>query len=100
IYNATIDEVRNRLGSAFLHDWIEDREWGFLERVIAEYEALRTNLLIDDGREVATLGDIYQGALGRAETLDRTVKLKKLSVVTAAHRFPESGGLTDCEQEQ
>lgn len=31
IYNATIDKVRNRLGSAFLHDWVGDREWGFFE---------------------------------------------------------------------
>ncbi|KAH7028519.1 hypothetical protein BKA57DRAFT_431333 [Linnemannia elongata] len=100
IYNTTIDEVRNRLGSAFLHDWEKDHEWGFFERIIAEYEALRTNLLIGDGHVAATLGDIYKGALGRAETLGRTVKLKKLSVVTAAHRFPESGGLTVGEQEQ
>ncbi|KAG0282390.1 hypothetical protein BGZ96_000534, partial [Linnemannia gamsii] len=87
-----IEEVRNRLGSAFLHDWVEDREWGFFKRMIAEYEALRTNLLIGNDREAATLGEIYQGAIGRAETLGRIVKLKKLSVVTAAHRFPESGG--------
>ncbi|KAF8928707.1 hypothetical protein BGZ58_009433, partial [Dissophora ornata] len=100
IYNATIGEVRNRLGSAFLHDWVQDHEWGFFERIISEYEALRTNLLIGGGREAATLGDIYQGALGRAETLSRIVKLKKLSVVTAAHRFSESGGLTVGEQEQ
>ncbi|OAQ29335.1 hypothetical protein K457DRAFT_155768 [Linnemannia elongata AG-77] len=100
LYNTAIDEVRNRLGSAFLHDWVEDREWGFFERMIAEYEALRTNLLIGDGREAATLGEIYQGAIGRAETLGRIVKLKKLSVVTAAHRFPESGGLTVGEREQ
>ncbi|KAF9180591.1 hypothetical protein BGZ51_006095 [Haplosporangium sp. Z 767] len=101
IYNATIDEVQNRLGSAFLHDWVEDREWGgFFERFIAEYEVLRTNLLISDGRNAATIGDIYQGALGRAETLGRTVKPKSLSVVTAAHRFPESGGLTVGEQQQ
>ncbi|KAF9954138.1 hypothetical protein BGZ70_010649 [Mortierella alpina] len=100
VYNTAVDAVWNRLGSAFLHDWVEDREWGFFERIIAEYEALRTNLLIDDGREEATLGDIYQGALGRAATLGHTVKLKKLSVVTAAHRFLESGGLTVGEQEQ
>ncbi|KAG0272994.1 hypothetical protein BGZ96_005073, partial [Linnemannia gamsii] len=100
LYNTVIDEVRNRLGSAFLHDWVEDREWGFFERMIAEYEALRTNLLIGDGREAVTLGDIYQGAIGRAKTLGRIVKLKKLSVVTAAHRFPESGRLMVGEQEQ
>ncbi|KAK5809565.1 hypothetical protein F5H01DRAFT_349601 [Linnemannia elongata] len=100
IYNTTIDEVRNRLGSAFLHDWEKDHEWGFFERIIAEYETLRTNLLIGDGHVAATLGDIYKGVLGRAETLGRTVKLKKLSVITAAHRFPESGGLTVGEQEQ
>ncbi|KFH63568.1 hypothetical protein MVEG_10262 [Podila verticillata NRRL 6337] len=100
IYNATVNEVQNRLGSAFLHDWMEDREWGFFERFIAEYEVLRTNLLIGDGRKVATLEDIYQGAFGRAETLGHTVKLKNLSVVRAAHRFPESGGLTVGKQEQ
>ncbi|KAF9304489.1 hypothetical protein BG003_001685, partial [Podila horticola] len=100
IYNETIDEVRNSLGSAFLHDWMENREWGFFEGFIAENEALRTNLLIGDGRQVATLGDIYQGALGRAETLGRTVKLKKLSVVKAARRFPESEGLTVGGREQ
>ncbi|KAG0012961.1 hypothetical protein BGZ81_001292 [Podila clonocystis] len=86
IYNATIGEVRNRLGSAFLHDWVGDREWGFFERFIAEYEVLHTNLLIGEGHKAATLGDIYQGVLGRAETLGRTVKLKNLSVVTAVHR--------------
>ncbi|KAF9311128.1 hypothetical protein BG006_004625, partial [Podila minutissima] len=101
LYNTTIDEVRNRLGSAFLHDWVEDHEWGFFfERMIAEYEALRTNLLTSDGREAASLGDIYQGAVGRAETLGRIVKLKRLSVVASAHRFPEWGVLTVREQEQ
>jgi hypothetical protein len=95
LYNTVIDEVRNRLGSAFLHD----RGWGFFERMIAEYEALHTNLLIGDGREAATLGEIYQGAIGPAETLGHIVKLKKLSVVTAAHRFPESGRLTVGEQQ-
>ncbi|KAF9898834.1 hypothetical protein EC991_010262, partial [Linnemannia zychae] len=100
VYNTAVDAVWNRLGSAFLHDWVGDHEWAFFERIIAEYEALRTNLLIDDGHEEATLGDIYQGAFGRAETLGHTVKLKKLSVVTAAHRFPASGGLTVGEQEQ
>ncbi|KAF9898702.1 hypothetical protein EC991_010648, partial [Linnemannia zychae] len=38
IYNGAIGEVRNRLGSAFLNDWMGDREWGFFERFIAEYE--------------------------------------------------------------
>ncbi|KAF9377280.1 hypothetical protein BGX21_003222 [Mortierella sp. AD011] len=93
LYNTAIEEIRNRLGSAFLHDWVQDREWGFFEHMIAEYEALRTNLLIDGGRNTATLGDIYQGAIGNAKTLGRTVILKKLSVVDAAHRFPESGPL-------
>ncbi|KAF9079916.1 hypothetical protein BGX23_002984, partial [Mortierella sp. AD031] len=99
-YNTVIEVVRNRLGSAFLHDWVEDREWGFFEHMIAEYEALRTNLLIGGGREAATLGEIYQGAIGRAETLGRIVKLRKLLVVKAARRFPESGGLTVGEQER
>ncbi|KAG0009865.1 hypothetical protein BGZ81_003098, partial [Podila clonocystis] len=62
--------------------------------MIAEYEALRTNLLTSDGREAASLGDIYQGAVGRAETLGRIVKLKRLSVVAPPHRFPELGVLT------
>lgn len=100
IYNTVIGAVRNRLGSAFVHDWVEDHEWRFFERIIAEYDALRTNLLIGSGRETATLRDIYHGAFGRPETLDRTFKLKKLSVVTAAHRFPESGRLTVGEQKQ
>ncbi|KAI8348356.1 hypothetical protein B0O80DRAFT_514604 [Mortierella sp. GBAus27b] len=33
---------------------------------------------------------IYPGALGREDTLNRTVKLKELSVVTAVHRFPNT----------
>ncbi|KAF9536366.1 hypothetical protein EC957_011236, partial [Mortierella hygrophila] len=99
VYNTAIDAVLNSLGSAFLHTWVEDREWVFFERIIAEYEAFRTNLLVDGGRETATLGEIYQGALGRKETLNRTVQLKKLSVVKAAHRFPEWGGLAVGEQD-
>ncbi|KAF9318936.1 hypothetical protein BG006_003073 [Podila minutissima] len=100
LYNSTLDEVRNHLRSAFLHDWMEDRERAIIERFIAEYEVLRTNILIGVGRETATLGEIYQGALGQPETLNRTVKLKNLSVITAAHRFPESGKLTVREQQQ
>lgn len=100
IYNKAIGEVRNCLGSAFLWDWVEDREWEFFEHIIAEYEALRTNLLIGDDRETATLGDIYQEALGRPTTLNHTVKLKKLSAVKATRRFPESGGLKVDEQER
>ncbi|KAG0276644.1 hypothetical protein BGZ95_007257 [Linnemannia exigua] len=99
IYNVVVGEVRNRLASAFLHDWVKDREWKFFEWMVAEYEVLRTNLLIDAGRESATLRDIYQGAIGRSETLDRIVKLKKLSVVEADHRFPTSGRLTVKGQE-
>ncbi|KAF9151751.1 hypothetical protein DFQ26_001138, partial [Actinomortierella ambigua] len=98
-YN-TVDEVRNTLGSAFLHDWGEGHEWRFFERLIAEYEALRTNFLIDDGQEEATLGNIYKGAFGRAETLNITVKLKELSVVEAEHRFPQMGGLSADGQER
>ncbi|KAG9067650.1 hypothetical protein KI688_011237 [Linnemannia hyalina] len=44
-YNIAIGEVRNRLGSALLYNWVADREWRFFEGMIAEYEALRTNLL-------------------------------------------------------
>jgi hypothetical protein len=100
LYNTVIELVRSRLGLAFLHDGVEDREWGFLGRMIAEYEGPLTNLLIGDGREAATLGEIYQGAIGRAETLGHIVKLKKLLVVKAADRFPESGGLTVGDQER
>ncbi|KAF9900519.1 hypothetical protein EC991_007210 [Linnemannia zychae] len=100
LYNGAIGEVQNRLGSTFLHDWMKDREWGFFERFIAEYEVLRTDLLLGDGRKAATLYDIYRGAIGGVETLGRTAKLKDLSVVTAAHRFPESGRLTVGEREQ
>ncbi|KAG9067118.1 hypothetical protein KI688_011899 [Linnemannia hyalina] len=49
LYNVTIDEVWNCLGSAFLYDWVEDREWRFFQGMVAEYEALRTNLLINNG---------------------------------------------------
>ncbi|KAF9971211.1 hypothetical protein BGZ73_005894 [Actinomortierella ambigua] len=63
-------------------------------------EALRTNLLIDGGRKEVTLRDIYKGALGRAETLDITVKLKRLSVVKATHQFPKMGGLYIAGKEQ
>ncbi|KAF9113341.1 hypothetical protein BGX30_006971, partial [Mortierella sp. GBA39] len=47
---------RIRLGSAFLYDWVEDREWRFFQGMVAEYEALRANPLIGDGHEAATLG--------------------------------------------
>ncbi|KAF9965278.1 hypothetical protein BGZ73_001511, partial [Actinomortierella ambigua] len=85
IYNTAIDTVRNHLGSAFLHNWTEGREWKFFEHIIAEYEALRTNLLVEDGRDTLTLGELYRGALGNARTLSRSVKLKRLSVATATH---------------
>ncbi|KAG0247257.1 hypothetical protein DFQ27_002320, partial [Actinomortierella ambigua] len=100
IYNTVIGEVRNTLGSAFLHDWGEGREWRFFERIIAEYEALRTNFLINGDQKEATLRNIYKGAFGRAETLDITVKLKGLSVVKAEHRFPQMGGLSADGQER
>ncbi|KAF9537361.1 hypothetical protein EC957_008401 [Mortierella hygrophila] len=100
LYNIASIEVRNRLGSAFFYEWMEDWKWRSFEHILAEYEALRTNLLIADGREAATLGEIYQGAVGRAETLGLIVKLKKLSVITAAHRLPESGRLMVGKQEQ
>jgi hypothetical protein len=94
IYDTAIGEIRNALGSAFVHDWGQDHEWRFFERIIAEYEVLRTNVLIDNGCTEATLGNIYKGALGRAETLNVAVKLKMLSLVKAAHQFPKMGGLT------
>ncbi|KAF9960208.1 hypothetical protein BGZ65_012634 [Modicella reniformis] len=83
-----------------LHDWGKDREWRFFERIIAEYEVLRTNFLIDSGCKEATLGNIYKGALGRAETLKVTVHLKELSLVKATHQFPKMGGLTVDGQER
>lgn len=85
-----------------MQDWTEDQGWDFYESIIAEYEALRTDLLIAGGRTTISLGDLYQGALGRQETLDLTVTLETLSVVTSVHRFPEKGGqmVSDQEQEQ
>ncbi|KAF9090364.1 hypothetical protein BGX27_002282, partial [Mortierella sp. AM989] len=100
LYNTAIDEVRSRLASAFLHDWSGDHEWGFFERMITEYETLRSNLLISDGCRTATLGDIYKGAIGLPETLGLSVKLTKLSAKSSVHRFPESGPLSIYEQEQ
>jgi hypothetical protein len=93
LYNTITRDVRDRLGFAFLRDWEQVHEWEFFEHIIAEYEVLRTGLLIDSGSEEMALGEIYQGALGQTETLGRTVKLRKLKVVKADHRFPEMGEL-------
>jgi len=90
IYNTVIGEVRSNLGSAFVHDWGKDREWGFFESIIAEYEVIRTNFLIGNGSQEATLKNIYKGALGRADTLNITVQLKELSLVKATNQFPKS----------
>ncbi|KAK3811752.1 MAG: hypothetical protein J3Q66DRAFT_390297 [Benniella sp.] len=54
------------------------------------YEVLCTNLLIAGGHQEATLGDIYKGALGQADTLGINVKLKELSFVNEKHQFPMS----------
>ncbi|KAI1290658.1 hypothetical protein EDD11_009120 [Mortierella claussenii] len=94
LYNKGVNHVQSRLRKIFLRDWVEDRGWDFYESIIAEYEALRTELLIAGGRTTITLGDLYKGALGRQETLELTVTLEKLSVITSVHRFPESGTLT------
>lgn len=74
IYNKTIDKVWNRVRSAFLHDWVEDREWAFLEHLIAEYEVVRTNLLIGAGRKTATLGEI-------TKNMDTIEKIREDSLV-------------------
>jgi len=98
-YNKVVEQVRNQLNKIFVEDWEASRGWDFFESVVAEYEALRTNLLLYD-RKAATLGDIYRGAMGRPETLGRIVKLKELSFVTLKHIFPESGRpTTDDAQE-
>ena len=54
--------------------------WQSFEQFVAYYDASRTNLLIDHGVEQMTLGELYPGAFGKTETLNITVKLKKLSV--------------------
>ncbi|KAG0212656.1 hypothetical protein BGX28_005852 [Mortierella sp. GBA30] len=99
LYNTVTGDIRDRLGSAFLKDWEQDHEWRFFERIIAEYERLRTCLLIGGGCEETTLGEIYQGALGRPETLGHIVKLRRLKVVEADRRFPATGGLSVQGQE-
>ncbi|KAG0236962.1 hypothetical protein BGW42_002175 [Actinomortierella wolfii] len=50
IYNTAVDTVQNTLGPVLMHDWEDGREWRFFESIVAEYEALHTNLLIDGGR--------------------------------------------------
>ncbi|KAF9555952.1 hypothetical protein EC968_008556, partial [Mortierella alpina] len=99
IYNTTIETVRTHLGSAFLHNWTEGHEWSCFERIITEYEAIRTNLLIGNGCTEATLRSIYKGAIGRSETLNITVNLKELPVVKAAQQFPKTS-LSIVGQEQ
>ncbi|KAG0318650.1 hypothetical protein BG000_004105 [Podila horticola] len=90
IYNQATDVIQNCLGIAFAQNW-QRCEWRFFEDFVAEYETLRTNLLIADARDTSTLKDIYRGALGREETLNRTVKLRKLSSpVEADHWFPRT----------
>ncbi|RUS20260.1 hypothetical protein BC937DRAFT_95587 [Endogone sp. FLAS-F59071] len=62
--------------------------WENFEVFMANYDAFRTNLLIDYGEEQTTLSKLYPGALGRPETKNIVVKLKKLSVFHAQGRFP------------
>ncbi|KAG0014800.1 hypothetical protein BGZ81_000252 [Podila clonocystis] len=100
IYNGVTNVVQNCLGTAFAQNW-KRREWRFFEDIVAEYETLRTNLLIADGTETSTLGGIYKGALGRKETLDRTVKLRTLlPPVKADHWFPRTSLTIRGGQEQ
>ncbi|GJJ68054.1 hypothetical protein EMPS_00400 [Entomortierella parvispora] len=89
-YNRVVEQVQSLLKMIFLQDWESSRGSKFFEGIVADFEALRTNLLFADC-ETATIGEIYPGAMGRPETLNRIVKLKELSAVTLTHRFPESG---------
>ncbi|GJJ77498.1 hypothetical protein EMPS_09857 [Entomortierella parvispora] len=98
-YNKVVEEVRNHLKKIFVEDWESSRGWSFFEGIVADFEALRTNLLFGD-RQTATLREIYCGAMGQPETLDRIVKLKELSVVKLIHRFPSSGRPTVAGGEQ
>ncbi|KAK3817757.1 MAG: hypothetical protein J3Q66DRAFT_190071 [Benniella sp.] len=93
LYNTVTQDVGSLLSSAFLKNWEQLQGWRFFETLIAEYEVFRTNLIIGGGSKTASLKEIYQGAFGRTETLDRTVNLRELTHVKADHRFPENGPL-------
>ncbi|KAF9984581.1 hypothetical protein BGZ65_000110 [Modicella reniformis] len=90
IYNNATRVITGDLDYAFLRNWNEQRDWAYFERFIAAYEVFRTNFLVDCSDTDMKLRDFYQGALGHQTTLDRDVRLKKVTLMEAAHRFPQN----------
>ncbi|CAG8787449.1 31552_t:CDS:2, partial [Gigaspora margarita] len=53
----------------------------------AEFEAFRNNVLIELGKEVQLLREIYHGAYGHKDTLELHIKLRLLTVHRAKEQF-------------
>ena len=93
LYNEVLQVARRDLFEAFYPT--SKLEWQGWERFLAEFEAFRTNLLVHMGRQSLPLGEIYRGGYGCAETLDRPVKLSKLTVVQIGQQFPKNLNIFD-----
>ncbi|CAB5364970.1 unnamed protein product [Rhizophagus irregularis] len=62
--------------------------WQDCELFVAQYEAFRTNLLMERGKRTVHLVELYHGVFGTVSTKNIEVRLKKLSVCQAQEQFP------------
>lgn len=93
LYNKVLGIVDGSLAESFYPK--RGTYWQAWEVFLAEFEAFRNNLLIRMGKETLQLRDIYRGAYGSEETLNRHVKLFNLSVAQSRQQFPKTMPIFD-----
>jgi len=86
LYNEVLQVVRGSLVASFspTHE-MQWQEWEFF---LAEFEVFRNSLLVHLGHDIIKLGEIYRGAYGHNDTLNRDIKLSNLDVIKIDQQFP------------
>ncbi|UZO28612.1 uncharacterized protein OCT59_022129 [Rhizophagus irregularis] len=86
LYNDKLKIVEFSLEETFrVQNTMHWQDW---ELFVAQYEAFRTNLLMERGKRTVHLVELYHGVFGTVSTKNIEVRLKKLSVCQAQEQFP------------
>ncbi|CAJ0752763.1 19615_t:CDS:2, partial [Entrophospora sp. SA101] len=86
LYNQVLHMATNILDGIFTpHFMLQWQDW---ECFVAEFEAFHNNVLIELGKEVQSLREIYRGAYGHKNTLELRIKLRPLTVRRIREQFP------------
>ncbi|CAG8650665.1 394_t:CDS:2 [Paraglomus brasilianum] len=96
LYNKALCDVKDTLQNTFVSSWTG--RWQDWEIICAEYAVYRTEIITELGQVEMTLGEFFHGAYGQLETLKLPIRLRKLQLIHAEHRFPVHPLTIDAEK--